>query len=95
VEAVNKVVKYRYLFPKKLPDGASLDKAVSEAIVDYNDLRPHCVLAKRDGSLSGLTPSEAYQGIDKETMRTHEKLKTAQRARIEYNHQSRCQKCKD
>ncbi len=88
VEAVNKVVKYRYLFPKKLPDGVSLEKAVSQAILDYNDRRPH-------GSLDGLTPSEAYSGIDKESMCTHEKLKTAQRARIEYNHQSRCQKCKD
>jgi len=88
VEAVNKVVKYRYLFPKKLPDGASLDKAVGEAILDYNDRRPH-------GSLDGLTPSEAYDGIDKKSMRTSEKLKMAQKARIEYNRQSRCQKCKD
>ncbi len=88
VEAVNKVVKYSYLFPKKLPDGASLERAVGEAILDYNDLRPH-------GSLDGLTPSEAYNGIDKKSMRTREKLNMAQKARIEYNRQSRCQKCKD
>jgi len=88
VEAVNKVVKYRYLFPKKLPDGVSLDKAVREAILDYNDFRPH-------GSLDGLTPTEAYSGIDKESMCTHEKLKTVQKARIDHNRKSRCQKCKD
>jgi putative transposase len=72
---VNKVVKYRYLFPKHLPDGEALQKAVGSAIVDYNDHRPH-------GSLEGLTPSEAYQGIGKKAMRVHQKLKTAQRARI-------------
>ena len=62
---------------------------------DYNDRRPHCVLAKPHGSLDGLTPTEAYSGIDKDSMCTSEKLKTAQKARIDHNRQSRCPKCKD
>jgi putative transposase len=88
VEAVNKVVKYRYLFPKNLPDGDALQTAALAAIVDYNDFRPH-------GTLNGLTPTEAYQGIEKETLLAHDKLKTAQRARIEHNGRNRCQKCRD
>ena len=86
VEAVTKVVKYRYLFPKHLPDGEALMAAVESAIVDYNDCRPH-------GSLHGLPPTEAYQGIEKETMRTSEKLKAAQKDRIGQNRRNRCPKC--
>jgi len=86
VEAVNKVVKYRYLFPQKIPDGASLVEIAASAMADYNDRRPH-------GSLDGLTPTEAYQGIDKETMRTSEKLKAAQKERIEQNRRARCSRC--
>ena len=85
---MNNVVKYRYLFPKNLSDGDALQTAVSAAIVDYNDHRPH-------GSLYGLTPTEAYDGLDKSTLLTFEKLKEAQKARIEHNKKSRCQKCKD
>lgn len=95
VEAVNKVVKYRYLFPKNIPDGVALEKAVTESIADYNDRRPH-------GSLDGLTPTEAYQGIGHEsldrrsqTLHTSEKLKAAQKARIEQNKKDRCLKCRD
>ncbi len=86
VEAVNKVLKYRYLFPKVLPDSASLFKAVEDAITDYNEIRPH-------GSLNGLTPSEAYQGIECDSLRTSEKLKQAQIARIQANRKARCKGC--
>lgn len=66
----------------------ALQMAVSDAITDYNDRRPH-------GSLDGLTPSEPYRGIGSETLRASERLKTAQRERIQNNPRKRCQLCKN
>ncbi|MDH5382479.1 MAG: integrase core domain-containing protein, partial [Cyclobacteriaceae bacterium] len=55
VEATNKLLKYRYLFPKVIEDGEQLKTALEKSINDFNEIRPH-------GKLSGLTPSEAYSG---------------------------------
>ncbi|MBU0927383.1 MAG: DDE-type integrase/transposase/recombinase [Spirochaetes bacterium] len=54
IEAVNKILKYRYLFRKPIPDLEHLHVAVESAIMDYNS-RPHY-------ALRGLTPDEAYRG---------------------------------
>jgi hypothetical protein len=50
VESVNKLLKYRYLFPKQLANSAALTTHLAMSIQDYNDVRPH-------GSLNGLKPS--------------------------------------
>jgi len=55
VEAVNKLLKYRYLFPGNIQDGDQLKTVLEKSIHDFNEVRPH-------GKLSGLTPSEAYNG---------------------------------
>ena len=55
VEAANKLLKYRYLFPENIADGTQLKIALEKSINDFNEIRPH-------GNLGGLTPSEAYQG---------------------------------
>ncbi|MDH5382806.1 MAG: integrase core domain-containing protein [Cyclobacteriaceae bacterium] len=55
VEATNKLLKYRYLFPKDVQDGEQLRNVLEKSIDDFNNIRPH-------GKLGGLTPSEAYQG---------------------------------
>ncbi len=54
IEAVNKILKYRYLFRKPIPDLEHLHDAVASAVMDYN-ARPHY-------ALRGLAPDEAYQG---------------------------------
>ena len=87
VESVNKLVKYRYLFPKNLPDGEALTKAFAESVIDYNDIRPH-------GSLGGLTPSETYRGVARDSLHAHGMLKAAQKLRIERNRQGRCISCR-
>jgi len=55
VEAANKLLKYRYLFPKDVQDGEQLKFLLEKSIHDFNEVRPH-------GKLGGLTPSEAYSG---------------------------------
>ncbi len=83
VEAVNKILKGRYIRPKAPPDGITLEKVMAWAIHDYNEIRPHT-------SLEGLTPSEAYSGIGVETLRMSENVKTACMARIQANKGNSC-----
>lgn len=83
VEAVNKILKSRYIRPKAPPDGPALEGVVEWAVKDYNDVRPHT-------SLKGLTPTEAYSGTRLETLRMAENVKAAQKARIQANKQSSC-----
>jgi len=55
VESANKLLKYRYLFPKEVQDGKQLRNVLEKSIHDFNEVRPH-------GKLGGLTPSGVYQG---------------------------------
>jgi len=69
IEAVNKILKYRYLFRVPIPDLGHLATAVMKAIEDYNN-RPHW-------ALWGLTPNQVHAGtaFDKEAYR--ERIRTA------------------
>jgi putative transposase len=83
VEAVNKILKSRYIRLKAPPDGIALQKVLEWAINDYNSIRPHT-------SLHGLTPTEAYSGIGPESLHMPEKVKAACRARIQANKRNSC-----
>lgn len=54
IEAVNKILKYRYIFRESIPSYQSVESVVKRSIDDYN-ARPHY-------ALHGLTPNEAYAG---------------------------------
>ena len=54
IEAVNKILKYRYIFRKDIPSFRSVDQVVKASVADYN-ARPHY-------ALHGLTPDEVYAG---------------------------------
>jgi len=73
IEAVNKILKYRYLFRKPIPDLEHLQVAVSSAVLDYN-ARPHY-------ALRGLSPDEVYQGkvFDEAEYRQNLRLARGQR----------------
>jgi transposase InsO family protein len=56
IESVNKIIKYDYLYPRKIQNQEDLERTMRKFVIpDYNEKRPH-------GSLSGLTPAEAYGG---------------------------------
>ena len=63
IEAVNKIIKYRYLFRKPIPDLDHIPETVSAAIADYNS-RPHY-------AHHGLSPNEVHNGkvFDQEAYR--------------------------
>lgn len=54
IEAVNKIIEYRYLFRSPLPTLEKLPDVVRDSVLDYND-RPH-------GVLKGLSPDQIYEG---------------------------------
>jgi putative transposase len=39
VEAANKILKYRYLFPKPIIDTSELTKTLAQAVENYNSMR--------------------------------------------------------
>lgn len=55
IEAANKSLKYRYLFPKQIENLAQLQKILKSAVEEYNWVKPHA-------SLHGYTPAELYHG---------------------------------
>jgi len=64
IEAVNKIIKYDYIFRKPIPDPEHAVPAAAEAIGDYNE-RPHY-------ALKGLCPNQSHSGLsfDQEAYRT-------------------------
>ena len=86
VEAVNKVLKYRFLFHNNISDITALEKHLDSFIPVYNNIRPHC-------GLNGLTPKQVLDGvkINKEKQRT--KIKNAIRKRIAINTKYNCGLC--
>ncbi|MBA7710079.1 hypothetical protein ES703_119009 [subsurface metagenome] len=87
VEAVNKILKYRFLFQKEIPNFQSTVKHLKEFIPIYNQ-RPHT-------ALSGRTPEEVLKGIElnKEEYTMH--FNEARMKRIEENRRIWCENCKD
>jgi len=87
VESVNKLIKYDYLFPKKLQNQTQLTNYLKSFVIpDYNNKRPH-------GSLSGLTPLEAYKQKKVNFAKIRANMVTAHKMRICYNKTHQCLGC--
>lgn len=87
VEAINKTLKYSYLFPRNLMNQSELINAMKKYIIpDYNNLRPH-------GSLHGLTPQEAYGQVSVDFKGIRLKMEQAHHERINYNQTHSCLNC--
>ena len=84
VEAVNKIVKYRYLFPKPIANGEQLKRHMAASVHDINAIRPH-------GSLNGDTPDERYYEI--QVADTTPAMAQARMDRKTMNRNSNCGKC--
>lgn len=74
IEGVNKILKYRNLFRKPIPDLEHLHDAVANAVLDYN-ARPHY-------ALRGLTPDEAYRGKAFDKAEYRQRLQLARERRL-------------
>lgn len=82
VEAVNKIIKYQYLFTRRIADMYDLKNYLPRAIDDYNN-RPHSTLK--------ISPNKAANGItfDKELYRKN--MQIARKNRIQANIE--CNRC--
>jgi len=86
VEATNKTLKYRYLFPHHPNNKDELASTLDYGITDFNDVCPH-------GQLKGLTPDEAWRGVKSiDNLRT-KLLQQAKKDRLEYNRTNICTGC--
>lgn len=82
VEAVNKHIKYYYLFKKNLKDLNDTRNYLSISIEDYNN-KPH-------GRLYGLTPNETLKGYVPNKDRYKNDIQNARKNRILLNQSIEC-----
>ena len=86
LEAVNKIVKYRFLYNVSLPDFNSLKKYLEKAIPLYNNVMPH-------GALGGIPPVDVLHGKSIDKYNVKEKLENARKLRIIENRKANCGIC--
>jgi putative transposase len=84
IEAVNKSLKYRHIFPRELPKENRLKEYIERYIEEYND-RPHT-------KLKGLTPNEVYAGYEFDEQMYRLLLADAREKRLAINRNS-CPPC--
>ena len=82
VEAINKHIKYYYLFKKDLNDYNETVKYLMKSIPDYN-LKPH-------GALFGLTPFEVLEGEVPSRDKFKEQKEQARKERLKQNMKVEC-----
>ena len=88
VEAVNKQVKYRYLFTRDLIDFKAVVGHLKVSIPEFNNIRPY-------GPLFGLTPAEAFSGIRPDKKRFSGLFEQAREQRYLINTTKPCPLCDD
>ena len=87
VEAVNRILKYDYLFRRQIQNQSQLITIMQNVVIpDYNNTRPH-------GSLKGLTPFEAYTQVKLNYRKIREKMFKAHKERLCYNKSFSCLGC--
>ena len=82
VEAVNKHIKYYYLFKNELKDLNDTFKYLSMSVPDYNN-KPH-------GSLYGLTPNEVLNGNEPAKDNYQNDIAEARKKRLLQNQSKEC-----
>ena len=82
VEAVNKHIKYYYLFKKELKDLNDTFKYLSTSVPDYNN-KPH-------GRLYGLTPNEVLNGNEPAKDNYQKDIAEARKKRLLQNQSKEC-----
>lgn len=86
VEALNKVIKHQFLFPKNITNKKHLQKKLQESVSVYNEIRPQM-------SLGGNTPIETFNGMTIDISKHTQNFNEQKALRRQLNKQSRCKVC--
>ena len=82
IEAVNKRIKYDFLFPAELQNFEQTVKQLEKAVTDYND-KPYL-------PLHGLTPSEVFEGKIPDKIMFSKQILEVRQQRIAENRKYQC-----
>ena len=82
IEAANKILKYRYLYPKTISGMLDLEKELQEAVIDFN--------AMPNGQLYGFTPNEVLSGAIPSNEGYKEQIHLATFKRMQENRTFNC-----
>lgn len=83
VEAANKIIKYRYLFPKPIMDTSELIKTLELAVENYNNMP--------NGQLHGFSPNEVLTGTIPDKHFFKSEIHKAKQVRIAANRNVACE----
>jgi len=86
VEALNKVIKHQFLFPKDIANGGQLDNVLEKTVPIYNDIRPQM-------SLGGNTPIETFNDLSIDISRYTHNFKEHKALRRQLNKKNICKVC--
>jgi putative transposase len=85
-EALNKILKYQYLYRQPIYDFNSLEATFQNGVGDYNFQRPHI-------GIDGLTPYEAFTGVKVNHNYYSDQRILARENRIAFNKRNICKSC--
>lgn len=86
IEALNKILKHQFLYPRGINYKSALDVAMEESVSIYNAVRPQL-------GLKGNTPNETFDGIPMNYHKFTIGFKEKKLYRIAQNQKSSCQVC--
>ena len=86
VEALNKIIKHQFLFPKVIDNRTQLEKKLAECVPVYNTIRPQM-------SLGGNTPQETFKGLSIDFSRYSQSFNKQSVYRRVQNKGNDCKKC--
>lgn len=86
IEALNKVIKHQFLFPKTIANGNQLYKTLKQSVSIYNNVRPQL-------SLGGYTPIEVFNGMPKDKTIYTQSFNEHKALRRQLNKENACKGC--
>jgi putative transposase len=84
-EAMNKIIKHRYLYRNVIGPTDDLQKLLPTVMADYNEMP--------QAYLHGLTPSEVLQGTQPDETKWRERIADARNKRLLVNQNARLDTC--
>ncbi|WP_299272415.1 DDE-type integrase/transposase/recombinase [uncultured Psychroserpens sp.] len=86
VEALNKVIKHQFLFPKDIANSNQLNKILNQSVEIYNHIRPQM-------SLGGNSPQETFNGITIDISKYTQNFNEHKTLRRQLNKKNICNVC--